>query len=82
MDDKLKKEWVDFIAEMICSIGKQIRMEEKDQILMLKYLNTPNKINKFVEWAKTKTVNDKIQSTPMKVLSAATRIGRGMEPLD
>ena len=82
MDDQLKKKWADFIAEMICSIGKQLKMEEKDQILMLKYLNTPNKINKFVEWTKTKTVNDKINSSPMKVLSAATRIGRGMEPLD
>ena len=82
MDDKLKKDWENFIAEMICSIGKQHRMEEKDQILMLKYLNTPNKINKFVEWAKTKTVNDRINSTPTRILSAATRIGRGMDPLD
>ena len=68
--------------DLTIDIGEQLRMEENDQILIVMSLNTPRKIMKFVNWVKTKTKGDKIQSTPMKVLSAATRIGRGMDPLD
>ena len=82
MDEDLKKRCRENITRLTIIIGKQLNMEEKDQILMLMYLNTPRKIKKFSDWARARTVDDKINSTPMKVLSAATRIGRGMEPLD
>ncbi len=45
---------------------------------MMMSLNTPEKAIKIVEWARPKTVNDKMQMTPEAIMSAATRIGRGM----
>ena len=56
-------------------------MEDKDMVLMMLSLNTPRKIKRFSDWTKTKTVDDRIQATIPQVLSAATRIGRGMEPM-
>ena len=82
MDEATKKKWQVATTRLIISVGKQLQMEKHDQILMMMMLNTPEKVIKFSDWVRTKTVNDKVVSTPMKVLSAATRIGRGMEPLD
>lgn len=82
MDAAMKKKWQVATTRLIISVGKQLQMEKHDQILMMMMLNTPEKVKKFSDWVRTKTVNDKVESTPMKVLSAATRIGRGMEPLD
>ena len=82
MDEQLRKKCQDAIARTTVAIGKQLNMEKHDQILMLMMLNTPEKIKKFSDWARSRTENNIIHSTPMKVLSAATRIGREMEPLD
>lgn len=82
MDEELRKKCQDAIARTTVAIGKQLNMEKHDQILMLMMLNTPEKIKKFSDWARARTENNIIHSTPMKVLSAATRIGREMEPLD
>ena len=49
---------------------------------MMICLNTPSKIKRFVDWAKERTVGNEIKSDSIKVLRAATRIGRGIEPLD
>ena len=82
MEEALKKRWKDCRTKLIILIGKQLKMEKDDQILMMMSLNTPEKIKKFSDWTRARTKSNKIISTPMKVLSAATRIGRGMEPLD
>ena len=82
MDEALKKKCRENITRLTIIIGKQLHMEKNDQILMIMCLNTPEKIKKFSDWARARTTDNKINSTPMKVLSAATRIGRGMEPLD
>lgn len=82
MDETLRKSCQETVTRMTITIGKQLNMEKNDQILMLMMLNTPEKIKKFSDWARVRTENNIIRSTPMKVLSAATRIGRGMDPLD
>ena len=82
MDETLRKNCQEALAKMTITIGKQLSMEKNGQVFMMMMLNTPEKIKKFSDWARARTVDDKINSTPMKVLSAATRIGRGMEPLD
>lgn len=56
-------------------------MEECDQVLMIMLLNTPEKIHNFVEWARTKTVNDRIQSTPEEVMHIVAMIDREEDPL-
>ncbi len=82
MDVATKKNWQDTTTHLIIAIGKQLKMEKEDQILMMMCLNTPEKVKMFTGWARKKTKGNKIQSTPAQVMSAATRIGRGMEPLD
>lgn len=56
-------------------------MEKEDQILMMMSLNTPEKISKFSEWTKTKTVNGKLKSTPEEVMHIVTLIAKE-KPLD
>ena len=79
MDAALKKKWADFITRLTISVGKQLDMERDDQILMMMCLNTPNKILKFVDWTKTKTVNNRIQSTPEEVMHIVTLIAKEKE---
>lgn len=76
------KRMFDSITRLIIDIGIQLNMEKNDQILMMLCLNTPSKIKRFVDWAKERTVGNEIKSDSIKVLRAATRIGRGIEPLD
>ena len=82
MEENLKKQWREARTDLIISIGKQLGIERDDQILMMMCLNTPEKIMKFSNWTKTKMPdNETVKAIPEQVVSAATRIGRGMEPL-
>ena len=82
MNETMKAKWQKLRMKLVMSIGQQLKMEKNDIILMIYYLSTPKKIKEFSDWTITKTVNGKIDSTPEAVMSAATRIGRGMDPLD
>ena len=82
MDNNLKKEWADFITRLTISIGRQLNMDKADQWLMMMCLNTPRKINRFMDWARFKTVDNKLESTPEEVMHIVTLIAKGIEPLD
>lgn len=77
MDKALANRWANFITRLTISIGKQLNMEKEDQILMLMCLNTPKKITQFVDWTKTKTIKDKLHSTPAEVMHVVTLIAKG-----
>lgn len=79
MDKDFKKEWRDIITKLVISIGEQLKMEKNDQILMLMFLNTPRKIKKFSDWARSKTENNKINSTPEEVMHIVSVIQREAE---
>lgn len=57
-------------------------LEMPDQVLILLYLTTEQKAEKFFQWVRRHQTESGFDSTPAKVLSAATRIGRDMEPND
>lgn len=82
MEEAMKKKWQVTTTRLIISIGKQINMEKNDQILMMMCLNNPERVKKFSDWVRTKTVNNKVNSTPEEVVRAATRIYQGLKPLD
>lgn len=81
MDEDLKKPWRICIAKQIIIIGKQLKMEECDQVLAVLLLNTPQKVKAFSEWARNKTVNHQIHSTPEEVMHVVSMIERGENPI-
>ena len=77
MEEDLKKAWRESITRLTIIIGKQLKMEKEDQWLMMLCLDTPRKIKRFSDWAKTKTVNNKLNSTPEEVMHIVTLIAKG-----
>ena len=73
----------EMLLDIIISIHQeQMPLEMNDMILMCLKLDTKPKADKFVQWIGRHLNNGKLESNPDRILSAATRIGRGMEPND
>lgn len=72
----------DELIGMLWAINEQIPLEEMDMVLMSMKLNNSQKVDKFFQWIERHLNGEKLESTPNRILSAATRIGRGLEPND
>ena len=82
MTEEMRRRWQNNIAGLTVIIGEKLGMSDPEMNLMMMHLNTPRKIKRFSDWMKTKEEGETITATIPQVLSAATRIGRGWEPLD
>ncbi len=72
----------DILLDIITTINHQMPLPMEDMVLMSMVLNTKPKADKFVQWIERHLNGEKLESTPNRILSAATRIGRGLEPND
>ena len=81
MDKATKEKWRVTTTRLIISIGKQLNIEKNDQILMMMCLNNPERVKMFSDWVRTKTVDNKLQSTPEEVMHIVTLIAKE-KPLD
>ena len=70
------------LLNMISAINNQIPLPMEDMVLMSMVLKTKPKVDEFFRWIGRHLNGEKLESDPDRILSAATRIGRGLEPND
>ena len=72
----------DILLDIITTINHQMPLPMEDMVLMSMVLKTKPKVDEFFRWIGRHLNGEKLESDPDRILSAATRIGRGLEPND
>ena len=58
---------------LINSINREIPLEEKNQVLIVYKLDTPEKISRFNAWVKSRLNGDRLEATEAEIVRAAIK---------
>ncbi len=64
------------LISLINSINREIPLEEKNQVLIVYKLNTPEKIVKFNEWIMSRLEDGKLNATETEIVRAAVQASK------
>ena len=66
------------LISLINSINREIPLEEKNQVLIVYKLNTPEKIVKFNEWIMSRLEDGKLNATETEIVRAAVQASKDL----
>jgi len=70
------------LMKLVLAIDREIGLKPENQVLIMMLLNTEEKAHRFNQWVRTKIVDDHLETIEDRVMGAASRIGKGLEPSD
>ena len=66
-----------YIIKLTNAIDAQVCLEESDRVLLVMILDTKEKAFRFVNWVKSKTQDERLNTNPAEIMHAAAVISRG-----
>jgi len=70
------------LIDLVLLIDREIGLKAENQVLIMMLLDTEEKAIRFNQWVRTKIVGEHLETIEDRVMGAASRIGKGLEPSD